>query len=89
MKVWISKYALTIGLFEIEAELCEPSWNKTVATMVKYRRPNCYEEYAHGEGREWHRSRKEAEKRAEAMRIRKIQSHQKAIEKLQRLVFNG
>jgi len=82
-KAWITKYALTDGIFSVEGERSSTSSN-----MLSYKRLG-RTEYVHGEGRDWHRSEESALKRAEAMRISKIQSHQKSIVKLQQLTFTS
>ena len=83
IKVWISKYALTQGIFEIEAEICEGSMTGMVAD-INNRTFGLY----HGEGREWHKTKEEASKRAEKMRLKKIASLKKQIEKLEKMDFN-
>ena len=80
MKVWISKYALTQGIFETEAEICE-----TFADMIK-----CVGEWGafyHGEGKEWHKTKEEAIVKAEEMRLKKIESLKKQIDKLTKMKF--
>lgn len=79
MKVWISKYALTTGLYEVEVEL-----SNTFPGMV-YEKKNMV--FYHGEGREWHRTKEGAVKRAEEMRIRKINSLKKQIKKIENMKF--
>lgn len=44
-------------------------------------------QYAHGEGREWHRTLEGARKRAEIMRMAKIANLKKQIAKLEKLKF--
>lgn len=80
MKVWITKYALTRGIFAVVAEDCGND-------MVKFKGGNPGNVYAHGEGREWHRTREAAETRALAMRDAKVLSLQKQIKKLQAMTF--
>lgn len=82
MKVWITKYALTQGINEVEAEICA-----TDMIMVKARKPRCFNEYYYGEGKEWHRNRESALKRAEEMRTKKLSSLERQIEKLKKLKF--
>lgn len=78
MKAYITKYALTKGILEKEAEECG---NGMIATREKWNA------YFHGEGKEWHRTKEEAIKRAEEMRKKKICSLEKQIEKLERMKF--
>ena len=77
MKVWITKYALTIGILERTGEFCPPHG------VIQYG----IGLYAHGEGREWHRTHYSAAKRAEAMRITKIASLKRGIVKMKALQF--
>lgn len=74
MKVWITKYAFTKGIYEVKVTTsCLPS-------MVSG--PGTFEHY-HGEGIEWHRTREAAVQRANKMRTAKIKSLQKSLAKLQ------
>ena len=77
MQVWITKYALTSGITEHDAELCDDS-------MVKYGTM----QYAHLEGKEWHRSYENALVRAKEMRIAKIASLKKSIARLEAMSFD-
>ena len=79
MKVWISKYALTTGLYEAEVD---PS--NTCSGSVYDKKTTAF---YHGEGREWHRTKEDAIKRAEEMRIKKIASLTKQIQKLENMKF--
>lgn len=76
MKLFVSKYALTIGILQVDGVICDPP------SMISYR-DGGYDNYVHGEGREWHRSLSEASARAEAMRDKKIASLRKQISKLE------
>lgn len=83
IKVWITKYALTQDIFEKEVEIClnsDPTGN-----MVKAN--DNFSEYYHGEGKEWHRDYESAKEKAEQMRLDKIKSLKKQIEKLEKLQF--
>lgn len=86
MKVWISKYALTQGIEEIEAKICnnEDMVERVKDTSIVGFQPS---QYYHGEGREWHLTKEEAIKKAEEMRDKKIRSVQKQLEKLQNMKF--
>jgi len=82
MKVWITKYALTKGIFEIEAEVCEfisPDMIKEVGCE--------YPTYYHGKGKDWHKTREDAVKRADEIRKKKVVSLRKKIEKLESMIF--
>ena len=78
MKVYITKYALTAGIIEADAEilkgdmiLINGDWNR------------CF----HGEGKDWHRTFEEAYKKAEQMRIKKIASLKKQLSKYEKMRF--
>ena len=85
MKVWITKYALFQGIFEVDARLCETMDSQNGRQMIVVRSPSTA--YYHGNGREWHTDRASAIKRAEKMRKAKIGSLRKQIEKLESLRF--
>ena len=78
MKVWITKYALTSGIFtknvEVSGELV--SWKE-----------NGWMQHAHGKGREWHLSFDSAYERADEMRLAKIRSLEKSLAKMRDLTF--
>lgn len=81
MKVWISKYALTNGVLEIEARVCDNVSPDMIEDInEKYH-------YYHYEGRDWHRTRESALTKAEQMRKKKIASLETQIEKLRKLRF--
>ena len=77
IKVWITKYALTDGIMEKKVEECGDGMCNTVEDE--------YTAYYHG--RDWHRTRESAVKRAEEMRVAKIKSMEKRIAKLKNLKF--
>ncbi len=79
MKVFITKYALTAGIQEVDAEDCS-SIAPEMISVGKY-------SHFHGEGREWHRTIELARLRAEAMREAKIVSLTKQIAKLEKMKF--
>jgi hypothetical protein len=85
VKVWITKYALTHGIYDIEAELCKIDPTGSMISDIK--NTEYGGNYYHNEGREWHRDKESAVKRAEEMRIKKIGSLMKRIAKLQKLNF--
>lgn len=78
-KVWITKYALTKGIYEMEVE-SESKDGKSVYGKA-------WNDSFHGEGIEWCNTKGEAVKRAEEMRIRKIKSLEKQIDKIKSLKF--
>ena len=77
MQVFITKYALTNGIFEREAELCE-------AKMVRCK--SLYSvEYYHGN--DWYESFEDAKVQAELMRDKKITALERQIKKLEAMKF--
>lgn len=83
MKVYITKYALTLGIIIREdAEEC-----KTSPSMIRVPSENiCYSDaYYHGEGREWCRTEDEALKRFEELKEKKLKSLSKQIRKIEML----
>lgn len=83
IKIWNSRYALTAGLIEQEGEVRGDGLIRipatTTATTMSY--------YLHGEGKQWHRTREEAVKRAETLRANKIAALNRQIKKLKALKF--
>lgn len=79
-KVWITKYVLTTGIEEKEVVASKNSPN--MVSTAKY-----YTKHYHGEGIEWHRTLEGAIKRAEEMRIKKLQALDKQIKKINALNF--
>lgn len=77
--VWVTKYALTTGIQEMEVE--DTHYAGMVTTTQRWRQ--CF----HGEGREWCSTREEACRVADAMRIKKIAALRKQIAKLEQLKF--
>lgn len=75
---YITKYALTIGIFDVQA--------KTIcSTSIKYLDNNLCNQYAHAN--EWHRTLSDAIVCANEMRAKKIASLKKQIAKLEVLNF--
>jgi hypothetical protein len=81
MKVWITKYALTIGIESMDGEVSEQAPSMFCPDNRAW-------SYFHGEGREWHRTEAAAIARAEEMRVAKIASLRKSITKLEKLSFS-
>lgn len=78
MKVWVTKYALTEGVYEVEVRKTQsPSYVAGKGPRDNY----------HGEGRQWHRTEAGALAKAEQMRLAKIKSLQKSISRLEQLEF--
>lgn len=82
MKVWITKYALTQGIYEIDARRCDNVVSNDMIESIKNTGS-----YYHGEGRDWHLSKEDAIKKAEEMRQKKIANLENQIEKLRGLKF--
>lgn len=81
MKVWITKYALTSGIFEVDAETC------TSPSLMVVRKPGELTAYFHAN--DWHKSKEDAIARAEEMRAKKIASLRKIIAKLEAMSFDS
>lgn len=79
MKIYCTKYLFTDGITVAEAEI--------KGDMAIVREGSDYPMFYHGEGKEWHKSRDGAVRRAEDMRIKKIQSLNKRIKKISAMVF--
>lgn len=79
MKVWITKYAMTDGIIEAEAEPC--GFDIISASWDNGTRCNNFK------GDEWWSRKKNAIEKAEEMRQEKIASLKKQIEKLERMRF--
>lgn len=79
-KVFITKYALTTGIKEIEADIIRSRFEDE-----EYVRDGLYSYFCIGENAFTDKS--EALKKAEEMKIRKIASLRKQIEKLEKLSF--
>ena len=81
---FITKYAMTKGILEKTVEDCFDI-SPTMVCTVGLR----WAEHYHGEGKDWHRTRASAVKRAEAMRVAKIASLKRKITALEKLTFEG
>jgi hypothetical protein len=82
MQVYITKYALTQGIYKAKVEDCGGGMVKTPGSFTEGG-GQCF----HGEGRDWHRTREEAVKRANEMRDKRIKSLAKSMKKLERMEF--
>ena len=76
MKIWISKYALTKGIYEVEGE---PSRNYPDMLKVGFN-------FFHRG--EWHRTKEEAIATAEKRRQRRISSLKKSLAAMEGLSFS-
>lgn len=77
MKLFCTRWVLTEGIQEFEGEL------PTEGDLVKMDRHT----YLHGEGKDWHKTLEAAQKRAEEVRLRKILSVKKLLQKLEGMKF--
>lgn len=77
--IWVSKYALSKGVYEAQARDCGGGMVKVTTTGMYY--------FLHSEGTQWHRTREDAVARAEQMRQKRIVSLRKQIAKLQAMRF--
>lgn len=77
--IWATKYALTSGVAKYDARISDH--------MAIVREPGSLTMFFHGEGKEWHRTRDSAIHRAEEMRLDKIKSLERQLEKLKKLSF--
>lgn len=84
MKIYVTKYALSKGILEYEAEEHDARWPKMAVVPGA---SGTYRQTFHGEGKDWHRTREAAIERAEIMRKDRIESIRKSIVKLTALKF--
>lgn len=80
MKVWITKYALTKGIFETDVEVCREI-NPDMVKQTGIQWP----QYFHKP--HWHESWGDAAAQAERMRQAKLKSLKKQIAKLEAMRF--
>jgi len=78
---WISKYALTQGIFEATAEM------GGFDGMIHVRQDRGSDSFFHGEGKEWHRTREGAVRRANEMRLKQILTMEAKLLKLRSMTF--
>lgn len=77
--VWITKYAITRGIYELEISRISED-GQTVYGKA-------WNDSFRGEGKNWCRTREEAVKRADAMRLKRIEDLKKQIAKLEKMKF--
>lgn len=82
MIVYSTRYALTGGIEQIEAE--ETAYEGMLAYSGGVAGNSLY---LHGEGKDWHRTHEAAVARAEAMRTAKIVSLKKQVAELEAMRF--
>lgn len=76
MKVWITKYALTKGIIEVDAEITEGKW-------AHYPTPWGFNNVTP----HWKPTREEALAEAVKLRDAEIKSHERAIKRLKTMTF--
>ena len=83
MKVWITKHALTLGIYEKEAEAC----GKGEADLIRVspEETGYFTEYFHKP--DWHPNRDLAVDRAQEMLLKKLQSLKKQVARLEKMSF--
>lgn len=81
MKVWITKYALTEGIYETEASDCFD----ISPTMISVKEDG-WTKFFHGN--ECHRTREGAVSRANEMKTKRIASLKRQLAKVETLEFN-
>ncbi len=74
-KVWISKYALTKGVYEMEAKIIRGTMCEGNTIWDLFHKPH------------WHHTKEEAIAQAGKMREAKLKSLQKQIDKLTKMKF--
>ncbi|MGR9107812.1 MAG: hypothetical protein ACU843_12855 [Gammaproteobacteria bacterium] len=79
MKYWISKYALTSGIVEVESDPPKAEFGNSI-----FPKGYCS---SFRIGKDAHEKLEEAVKKAEEMRLKKISSLRKQIEKLEKMRF--
>lgn len=85
VKVYITKYALTEGIYEVDGETCESSRSPDML-QVKALGLGC-DQYFHGEGKDWHLSKSTAIIRAKQMQAAKLVSIDKQRKRIAALTF--
>lgn len=78
MRIWVTRHALTRGIPCVEAHVD--------GAMARYQLPGAYvPQFAHVEGRDWHKTEEAALARADEMRRERIATLKKSIDKLQKM----
>lgn len=81
MKVWITKYAMTFGVFTAEAE-------EAGQAMCAVRPKECSSFTAYYHGNDWHTDEAEAIEQFNQMKQKKIASLKKQLAKVEALEFS-
>jgi hypothetical protein len=87
MKVWVTKYALTEGIQEMEAKDLDPGYPNMISVSPRDKSGDWIGSPQYFHKPNWHTESTEAYARAEKMRIAKIASLRKQITKLEKMKF--
>ncbi len=82
--VYITKYALTQGLWVVDEDLVEFCGSMIVVTP-----PKGLKMYCHGQGKDWHMTRESADARIQKMIERRRKSLRKSLSELGKLETMG
>ena len=84
-KVWITKYAISKGIFTVEGDVSSaaPSMFAAISRESGYS-PHLY---FHGEGRDWHTTEESAKAWANEMVRKKLLSLRRQITKMEKMKF--
>ncbi len=89
MKAWITTYALSAGVLEVETK--EPTRDySNMIQVVPAENPHLgwsFTVYFHGEGKDWHKTLDSARQKFEKMKHNKIVSLRKQLAKLEKQEF--
>ena len=83
-KVWSTKYCLTEGIKE-----CMVGTTHTPTMVTVAATEGAFPWCLHGEGKEWHRTYEGAVIRAEEVKLKKLASLNKSIDKINKINFEG
>lgn len=87
MRVWITKYALTRGIFAVQAEVCTGIGNNGHMISQTDPKPKYGGIYYHGRGCNWHETEEGAKAKAEQMRLDALEKLNKKMKKLRLMQF--
>jgi hypothetical protein len=82
MKIYVTKYALSRGVLEVDAVVYDKGF-----AVVRNSGRTGFDQYFHGEGREWCHTKEQAFDTAETMRIKRIASLEQQVAKLKAMTF--
>lgn len=88
MQIWVTKYALTTGIAEYTRNEKWTRLEDFANRMVTVEDPPAPNGVSHFHKDEWHTTKEAALTRAETMRVAKIESLKKQIQKLEKLKFS-